>query len=67
MTDPSFDVFFADPWWLVLIKAVFALVFLLVMTLFTIWFERRVVGVMQHRKGPTMNGPSVCSSRWPTA
>ena len=51
------DVFFADPWWLVLIKAVFALVFLLVMTLFTIWFERRVVGVMQHRKGPTMNGP----------
>ena len=53
----NFDVFFADPWWLVLIKAVFALVFLLVMTLFTIWFERRVVGLMQHRKGPTMNGP----------
>ena len=25
----GFDVFFADPWWLVLIKAVFALVFLL--------------------------------------
>ena len=53
----NLDVFFADPWWLVLIKAVFALVFLLVMTLFTIWFERRVVGLMQHRKGPTMNGP----------
>jgi len=51
------DVFLNDPWWLVLIKAVFALVFLLVMTLFTIWFERRVVGLMQHRKGPTMNGP----------
>jgi NADH-quinone oxidoreductase subunit H len=51
------SVFFNDPWWLVLIKAVFALAFLLIMTLFTIWFERRVVGIMQHRKGPTMNGP----------
>src|SRR4051794_18719306 len=50
-------MFFADPWWLVLIKAVFALAFLLIMTLFTIWYERRVVGIMQHRKGPTMNGP----------
>ncbi len=49
--------FFNDAWWLVLIKAVFALAFLLVMTLFTIWYERRVVGIMQHRKGPTMNGP----------
>ena len=39
------------------IKAVFALVFLLVMTLFTIWYERRVVAFMQHRKGPNMNGP----------
>ena len=27
------------------------------MTLFTIWFERRVVALMQHRKGPNMNGP----------
>jgi NADH-quinone oxidoreductase subunit H len=51
------SLFLADRWWVVLIKAVFALVFLLVMTLFTIWFERRVVGFMQHRKGPTMNGP----------
>jgi NADH-quinone oxidoreductase subunit H len=49
--------FFNDRWWLVLVKAVLALVLLLVLTLFTIWFERRVVGVMQHRKGPTMNGP----------
>jgi NADH-quinone oxidoreductase subunit H len=49
--------FFNDRWWLVGVKAVLALVLLLVLTLFTIWFERRVVGVMQHRKGPTMNGP----------
>jgi NADH-quinone oxidoreductase subunit H len=51
------SLFIADRWWVVLLKALFALVFLLVMTLFTIWFERRVVGLMQHRKGPTMNGP----------
>jgi NADH-quinone oxidoreductase subunit H len=51
------SLFLADRWWVVLLKALFALVFLLLMTLFTIWFERRVVGIMQHRKGPTMNGP----------
>ncbi|MBA3529591.1 MAG: NADH-quinone oxidoreductase subunit NuoH [Propionibacteriaceae bacterium] len=51
------SLFLADRWWVVLLKAVFALVFLLVMTLFTIWFERRVVAFMQHRKGPNMNGP----------
>ena len=49
--------FGSDPWWLVLCKALFAFVFLLVMTLFTIVFERKVVGKMQHRHGPTMNGP----------
>ena len=51
------SMFFADPWWVVTLKAVFALVLLLGMTLFTIWFERRVVALMQHRKGPNMNGP----------
>ena len=51
------SMFLDDVWWVVLIKAVFALVFLLLMTLFTIWYERRVVGKMQHRRGPTMNGP----------
>jgi NADH-quinone oxidoreductase subunit H len=29
----------------------------MVLTLFTIVYERKVVGLMQHRKGPTMNGP----------
>ena len=42
---------------MVTIKAVFALVVLLVLTLFTIWFERRVVAFMQQRQGPNMNGP----------
>lgn len=51
------ELFLNDPWWLVLAKALFALVLLLVLTLFTIWFERRIVGFMQHRKGPNMNGP----------
>ena len=51
------DVFFNVPWWVVLLKALFAFVLLLVLTLFTIWYERRVVAFMQHRQGPDMNGP----------
>ena len=46
-----------DPWWLMLIKVIGIFALLLVMTLFTIWFERRVVGRMQHRPGPNWNGP----------
>jgi len=49
--------FLADRWWLVAVKALLALVLLLLLTLFTIWYERRLVGFMQHRKGPNMNGP----------
>ena len=51
------EVFMNDLWWVVLLKALFAFVLLLVLTLFTIWYERRVVAFMQHRKGPNMNGP----------
>ncbi len=46
-----------DPWWLMLIKAVIVFVLLLLLTLFAIWFERKVVGRMQHRPGPNWNGP----------
>jgi len=46
-----------DAWWVILLKAVTILVVLLVLTLFNIWFERRVVGRMQHRPGPNVNGP----------
>ncbi|HET9650235.1 MAG TPA: NADH-quinone oxidoreductase subunit NuoH [Microlunatus sp.] len=56
-TPLDLSAFGAAPWWVVLLKAVFAFVVLLVMTLFTIWYERRVVALMQHRKGPNMNGP----------
>jgi NADH-quinone oxidoreductase subunit H len=60
--DPSagaagLEQFGHDPWWLVLIKALLIFVFLVVLTLFNIWFERRVVARMQHRIGPNVNGP----------
>jgi NADH-quinone oxidoreductase subunit H len=53
----SLDQFGHDPWWLVLIKIVGVFAFLVVMTLFTIWYERKVVGRMQVRPGPNRNGP----------
>ena len=40
-----------------LIKCVVIFASLLLLTLFAIWFERRVVGRMQHRPGPNWNGP----------
>jgi NADH-quinone oxidoreductase subunit H len=46
-----------DPWWMVVLKVVVVVVFLLTFTIFNVWYERRVVGKMQHRKGPIMNGP----------
>jgi len=50
-------IFGPDPWWLVLIKVVGVFVVLLLWTIFNVWFERRVLGRMQNRKGPIMNGP----------
>ena len=46
-----------DPFWLVIVKAVLIFVVLVVLTLFNIWWERRVVARMQHRIGPNVNGP----------
>jgi NADH-quinone oxidoreductase subunit H len=46
-----------DPWWLVLVKIIIVVVVLLTWTIFNVWFERRLVGKMQHRLGPIMNGP----------
>src|SRR5688500_17437891 len=51
------EVFCNDPWWVVALKAIFAFVILMLLTLFTIWYERRIVDFMQHRQGPNMNGP----------
>ncbi|GEP38630.1 hypothetical protein NPS01_22930 [Nocardioides psychrotolerans] len=51
------SAFGQDPWWLVVIKAVLIFVVLVLLTLFNIWWERRVVARMQHRIGPNVNGP----------
>ncbi|WP_225753333.1 NADH-quinone oxidoreductase subunit NuoH [Actinotalea sp. Marseille-Q4924] len=46
-----------DTWWIVLIKAVGIIVFLLTSVLIAIWFERKVVARMQVRPGPNVHGP----------
>ncbi|HEX6338089.1 MAG TPA: NADH-quinone oxidoreductase subunit NuoH [Jiangellaceae bacterium] len=46
-----------DPWWLVALKILVIFGFLLVITLFNIVFERKVVARMQHRIGPNRTGP----------
>ena len=51
------SLFGTDPWWLVVIKVLVLFVVLLVWTIFNVWYERRLVGKMQHRLGPIMNGP----------
>jgi NADH-quinone oxidoreductase subunit H len=51
------SVFGQDPFWLVVIKALALFVGLVLLTLFTTWFERRVVARMQQRSGPNRAGP----------
>ena len=40
-----------------MIKTVLIFVVLVLLTLFNIWWERRVVARMQHRIGPNVHGP----------
>jgi NADH-quinone oxidoreductase subunit H len=46
-----------DVWWIMLVKVLVVFVFLMVITLLTIWFERRAVSWMQQRVGPNRVGP----------
>ncbi len=55
--DTSLASFGNDPWWIILIKTVLIFLVLVLLTLFNIWWERRVVARMQHRIGPNVNGP----------
>jgi NADH-quinone oxidoreductase subunit H len=57
VTGSQFGLFGTDPWWLVILKVLAIFVMLVLLTLFTIWWERRVVSRMQNRIGPNRTGP----------
>jgi NADH-quinone oxidoreductase subunit H len=56
-SDPTLSSFGHDTWWLIAGKVAFIFIFLLLMTMFMIWAERRVIGRMQKRPGPNRAGP----------
>jgi NADH-quinone oxidoreductase subunit H len=56
--DPTLQTFRDDVWWITLIKLVGVFVILLLLTLFTINYERKVVARMAVRPGPNQVGPN---------
>jgi len=56
-TDPTASDFNQLIWWMVLLKVGIVFAFLILTTIFMIWFERRVIGRMQNRPGPNRAGP----------
>ncbi|MFI7602812.1 NADH-quinone oxidoreductase subunit NuoH [Actinoplanes sp. NPDC049681] len=55
--DPTLQTFEQDVWWISLIKLLGVFVVLLLLTLFTINYERKVVARMAVRPGPNQVGP----------
>jgi NADH-quinone oxidoreductase subunit H len=55
--NPTLSDFNQLIWWMVLLKVGIVFLFLLLTTIFMIWFERRVIGRMQNRSGPNRAGP----------
>ena len=47
----------ADSGWLITVKALLVFIFCVVLTLLSVWGERRLVGRMQQRPGPNRVGP----------
>ncbi|MEV4894176.1 NADH-quinone oxidoreductase subunit NuoH [Nonomuraea sp. NPDC055795] len=58
MADPTLADFGADPLWIIIVKAVMLFLFLALGVVFGVWFERKLIARMQHRRGPSRAGPS---------
>ena len=56
-SEPTLLDFYHQIWWMVLLKVAAVFIFLLLTTMFMIWFERRAIGRMQNRPGPNRAGP----------
>lgn len=51
------EILGADPGWLITVKALLVFIFCVVLTLLSVWGERRLVARMQQRPGPNRVGP----------
>ncbi|MFI6505883.1 NADH-quinone oxidoreductase subunit NuoH [Nonomuraea typhae] len=54
--DPTLADFGGDPLWIIVLKAVMLFLFLGLGVVFGVWFERKLIARMQHRRGPSRAG-----------